>query len=835
MSFVTAIRDYVELLNHLSDSVLNAQASSEGVSLPLIPFTEFISETLRYIFKTFQYIFVYIVTFRWVRDFSLLPIIIPQLSSSIFRETSFLDNPTSPIFGFLEMPLLKQNSFLLGIFNSLFFTVPFSIIHIVSLRRLYIKGIPSATFSIGGYLVGQWLFLACSIFGLRHFLIPLLTFEPLTYIVGLILIFRLVYSMTQENLRELAGWKQPQYLNFFLVSFILAWCEQTAIFQYLGNLSFSPTTSILEIMSTSTNFLSHFSYLLGIGVGSTFFTFLWGAFFLQIKNLFIRYTPLFLSSFVQTINTGSFILAIGLSLSSIPFYGLDYLSTAPFGFVSQDKVFKNTVFDQYNLKDSVLGLGISSQFDSIDMDVSPFDRGRYLVYPERTIPFAFEDLNYRGEFEWTTRYDKVSTVTDSRAGFLSLAKLFKKQKTEELQKPTRIQEERENTLGIKSNFGREAIVSSTTLETSNPRFQEWYAVDPTTAAEDARPLESIFADIQDTSFPLDFLRTNSLEPGKIDLKIKQKYYSNPLYKNLLALDIDLFINRQPKTFRLNGEQELDLYTKRRMLTAYYDSLRDYAQLPYANDFETFFQGSKSFSNKVYNQQFKGTLRSICRLFSLTTDPESNLVDHKQKQVVLKYDQPLYVFSETQKFSPYHEEIQSKINVSNSSLKVKVSPFVTDVTAGPLYAGWNEKTRKLIITNKFFPRNVAGYEMTIPTRNEKQFVQSFSNLESTQLVSHDFEKKKIQFTIWPLSNKLLSNGKDKTTVPYITLYTPQSEFEAPGDPRFDTLSTLPANWETRNRRSNIGLGKTYDNIFDYLAPQRGGFLWPGNAKPNFKLI
>ena len=82
---------------------------------------------------------------------------------------------------------------------------------------------------------------------------------------------------------------------------------------------------------------------------------------------------------------------------------------------------------------------------------------------------------------------------------------------------------------------------------------------------------------------------------------------------------------------------------------------------------------------------------------------------------------------------------------------------------------------------------------------------------------------------------MSNGKDKTTVPYITLYTPQSEFEAPGDPRFDTLSTLPANWETRNRRSNIGLGKTYDNIFDYLAPQRGGFLWPGNAKPNFKLI
>ena len=102
------------------------------------------------------------------------------------------------------------------------------------------------------------------------------------------------------------------------------------------------------------------------------------------------------------------------------------------GFVSQDKVFKNKVFDQYNVKDSVLGLGISSKFDSVNIDISPFDRGRYLIFPERTMPVGSEDFNYRGEFEWTTRYDKVSTVTDSRAGFLSLAKIFKKQKSEEL-------------------------------------------------------------------------------------------------------------------------------------------------------------------------------------------------------------------------------------------------------------------------------------------------------------------------------------------------------------------------------------------------------------------
>ena len=40
-------------------------------------------------------------------------------------------------------------------------------------------------------------------------------------------------------------------------------------------------------------------------------------------------------------------------------------------------------------------------------------------------------------------------------------------------------------------------------------------------------------------------------------------------------------------------------------------------------FENFFEGSKSFTNKVYNQQFKGTLRPLRRLFSLTPISSSN--------------------------------------------------------------------------------------------------------------------------------------------------------------------------------------------------------------------
>jgi hypothetical protein len=819
MSFVTTIRDYVEILNYISD----IPRGVEQLNLPDATkingeiTTKVFVETLKYFFTTFQSALIYILSFQWLRDFTLLPIHIPQISSSLFREAFFLESPSSVFFGFLEIPSLRENTLLLGVFNSIFFSLPVSIIHLLTIRRLFIKGIPAATFSIGGYLTGQWVFIGSVVFGFRNILIPWLTLEPLSYIIGLILVFRLVYTMTQENLRELPGWNQPEYGNFFFTSFILAWCEQTAIFQYLGNLNLAPTASTLEISSHS--FFAHFCYILGIAVGSTFFTIIWGVMLIQIKNGFIRYTPLFLSSFIQTINTGSFVLAIALSLSSIPFYGLDYLTTGPLGFVSQDKVFKNTILDQYNVKDSVSGLGISSQYTSVDVDISSFDRGRYLVFPERTMPFAFEDLNYRGEFEWTTRYDKVSTVTDSRAGFLSLAKLFKKE-----QKVIRDDDEKQKQLSLKSRFASTHREHSPYGEHNNSRFQEWYAFDSTNSADDARPLENIFSEMQDNSFPLDFLRTTSVEPGHIDLKIKEKYYSNPLYKNLLALDIDMFLNRQSKAFRLNAEQELDLYTKRRMLTAYYDSLREYAQLPYTLDFEAFFDGSKSFSNKVYNQQFKGTLRSLCRLFSLTSDPDAIAKATESKQLVLKYDQPLYTFSTS--FNSSHEEVIPEISNGYSPSEEQTNlmtryetPFLSDFVSGPLYAGWDETLRKFIVTNKFLPRTSAGYQLVVP-----RFLTKTSQTP---------EQYKMKFTVWPLSKKFLNQDNDlKKMIPYRTLYTPQSEFEAPGDPRFDTLSTLPANWETRNRRGNIGVGKTYENIFDYLAPQRGGFIWPGIKSPNF---
>jgi hypothetical protein len=657
--------------------------------------------------------------------------------------------------------------------------LPISIVHIISLRRLIIQGIPAGIFSISGYLFGQFLFLICVIFGIRFILIPWLTFEPLNYILGFILIFRIIYRMTQESLTPISGWswKNSKYQNFFLTSFVLAWCEQTSIFQYLGNISITSNPTILEGFSTNsaiTSLLNHSNYLIGILIGSILFTLGWGLIFLKVRDFILSYTPLFTSSFIQILNKGTFVLTLAFSLSTIPYYGLDYLVTGPLGFVSQDRTFTNSLFSQYNVKDSVNFFGDPPDFPSLKIDVAPFDRGRYLIYPKAPEVFSFEDLNYRGEADWTRRSEK-QTMTDSRTGFLTLSK-FLKTKQSQIPSSSLIVEKNSSDFEKMDKLNSlipEQEVSQSDSSTRNPRdlrFQDWYYLQSNVQANEGDPkLERIFKDFSQNSFPIDFLQTQEKPEEAVERKIKQKYYSNPVYKNLLALDIDLFINRQPKKFKLTNSQEMDLYTKRCILTSYYDSLRTYSKLPYTEEFETFFDGSKSFSNKVYNQQFKGTLRSVRRLFALTTDPNSQELTKNQAQV-LKFDQPLYELSPNDKFSPYHEELPN-VQISEDGSLLKQSPFIRDTLTRPLYAGWDENLRKFVITNKLLARNVAGYEMTLNSELSKNFYSDTKN----SFFSKDSKKfntigsQKINFTTWPLSMNQLEKSETDSKIPYVTLF------------------------------------------------------------------
>ena len=832
MSFVSAVRDYVEILNSISSN---------------ITIKDWLLETFFYLLKTLQYSFLYIISFQWIRDFTLLPIIVPQITKSILKESFFLETPSNVFFDFLEIPNLNQDKLLLGFLNSFFLSLPISVTHIISIRRLLIQGIPAGIMSISGYICGQLLFLTCVIFGIRSVLIPWLTFEPLNYLIGLFLLFRIIYGMTRENLVELKDWNRPQvqqkFRNFFLTSFALAWCEQTSIFQFFGNLTLSPNPTIIESFSANnalSNFLNHTNYLIGIVVGTVFFTIFWGISILYLKKLIMGYFPVFQARFMQTVNKGSFVLAIAFCLSSTPFYGFDYLFTGPLGFVSQDQIFKNTILDQYNIKDAakIGGLGFELQGQSLGIDVSAFDRGKYLIFPK---DLSFEDLNYRGETEWISKADKRPTIADSKSGKLKLSKLFKQKRT--------VSSETETNLPSSTNLNPVLLESEKTFvdEKTNSRFLDWYDFQGQTSK--GSEIQNSFQEFANFSFPTDFLIDDSAlakrdKNKSIEQKIKSKYYSNPIYKNLLSLDIDLLVNRQPTSFLLTGDQEFDLYNKRRILTYYTDSLRDYSKLPYIESFENFFEGSKSFTNKVYNQQFKGTLRPLRRLFSLTpissstdltsqkseneneqiNDPQNKSKSKSQVRQVLKFDQPLYLLSSNDSFSSYHEEL-IPLNEKKTKDRSSLNP---ELISRPFYAGWDENLRKFVITNKLLPRDRAGYKIKIqPELN--------SNLTNKSDNKNKFlSSATLNFTKWPLSENIVKEPKNHATLSYTTLY----EFKE--NSLIDVLKdaqkfeTFPANLQTlnldelKNRKESIPQ-KYLINIFDYLAPKRGGFIWPGNPE------
>ena len=878
MSLLPGVRDYIEFLNTLSESF--------GDQLSV---TKVLSETFVYISKTFQYGFIYFFSFQWLRDFSLLPILIPQATKALFTEHFFLENPSHVVFDLVDIPQLQQNTFLVGFYNSFFLALPISVIHLIAIRRFYIKGIPSAVWTLGGYFSGQLVFICCVVFGIRHILVPWLTFEPLNYLLGCFLLFRLLYKTCSESLTEIAGWKHPSYRQYALTSFILAWCEQTALFQYLGNLTLSPNSSLLESIG-SENWVGHSLYVIGLSFGCLLFTLCWGGFFFLLKALLLRYTSLMTSKFVQTVHRGSIIFSIALTLSSIPFYGVDYLTTNAFGFISQDKAFKGTIFDSYNIRDSLHILGPYSDWAGLELDVSAFDRGRYLIYPvTATGPSSFEDLNYRGEADWTARQEKRASISDSRGKFFAINKILKRPAREN-DTETKFEEEGENLFPLKAVLPPEETEVDIDIDPEDPnremtqRFYDWYGFSVPKEEEDGEINdEIIFADFQQKTFPTDFLRFESPERGMIDFIVKHKYYSNPIYQNLLQVDIDAFLNRQPGHFQLTGEQEQDLVEKRHMLMAYVDSLNSYAELPYEEDFEDFFEGSKSFSNKVYNQQFKGTLRSVARLFSLTlddddegfgggslgytteesdsesvfdidavqsfeamvgsdtetlkngfltdtetqSDAESDIesdIEDTQKlatPAILKFDQPLYTVS-THPASTFHEEVPWSSESSDEEI-------IGDLTRSPLYAGWNSELRKFVVTNKLLPRQFSGRRLALEPGMQKQFKPDRVRTASVQK-QNDIQK--IRFTAWPLPPKRLVS-KSTSQIPFVTLFETSTDefYKQDGIENWfeEEDSTLPPNLQ------KIVNEEVVLTQFDYLAPQRGGFIWPGNAEPQFSLL
>ena len=837
MSFVPAIRDYIEMLNNVFDSL------SGDINFQII-----VKETLVYLFVSIKCILTYIFSFQWLRNVSYFPILVPQLHSSVLNETYFLHNPVSTIFTFLETPTYGNNKYLLGFLNSFFFCLPISCAHVICARRLLIQGIPAGIASGLGTILGQWWFATCILFGLRSFIVPWFSFEPLNFIIGICLLLNIIHEMTHQrsfNIINTKGKDKTKLIRIFLLNLILSWTEQSCIFQYFGNLTFGPEPTALEIFSSNTeiqSFLIDGSYLLGLLAGSFLFTGLFGFLSIRLSNFIYPLFKLSLSKWINLLNFGLISLTIAFTLTSIPYYGLDYLFTGPLGFISQDKALEKTFFSLGNVENTKQILLSDGKTNSFNTDLNAFDRGSYLNSPESSRYQSFEDLNYQGEYAWTGKTDRQPQLYQQENVLTNLINNFfgespKKKKSISSPKGT-TQTSALNQIGQekkKENLTSKNLISSELAsddEESNHYNNE--KIDDLEDEEIESELVGLkkriseelnyseevpIDDYLDENFSPEFLSIDPELNRKVEEKIKQNYYSNPIYKSLLSVDIDSFLAKQPTFQKLTKNEEKKLFEKRLILGSYYDSLRYYNQLPYTEQFQEFFDGSKSYADRVFNQQFKGTLKVVRRLFSITVDPEENTKENP----VLKFDQPLYLNSNESNYKPFHEELSQK--------KMQKTHFLEIANSTPFYAGWDQGLRKLVITNRLLPRSLAGYALYSPTKIKGKEYQTLANFIDSN--------KKIEFTTWPLSKSTLEKEpKSLSNISYNVL------FESIKDPKNkskveklkdffeleekEPTETFPPNLTRLNVENS-------ESIQEVLPPNKGGFIWPGNSPLKFNLV
>ena len=839
MSLVAAIRDYIDFIN----SNYDALPLEGGLPSLFVP-------TLKYIAESFKYSALYLASFQWLRDFIYLPLIVPNLTLSILRETCHpFDNPALNFFSFLETPAYRDNSFVVGLLNSFFVSLPISAGHILTGRRLLVQGIPAGLAAGSGMILGQWWFIVCVIMGIRPLIVPWLALEPFNYLLGLALLVNIVYRITHERRIRIVRWSDKrELLQYFLTSLLLSWCEQTSLFQYLGNLTINAGTNLLDNSGLEARYAG------GLLVGSCMFSLLFALLSLALRRLWLRWGAVTSSRLTNKLNTFSLVALVAISFASVPYYGVDYLLTNRVGFRSQDMTLEQTAFTPATMDDTSKKLGSLSDFKSFDTDVSTFDRGLYLQ-EYKPVPQSFEDLNYQGEYGWTKRVSKYTKYLVKRKAPVAWSDLLKRiGENDNLRLRNAKDQEREQqnklrpvvrkgssfptpAAGGLENNAVKSLISSATAENS-----EYVENGIGEMLQEDNETENQFLSMFDTSLSPLFI--NDLpEPSALEKRLKKRLADNPLYPLLLRVDIDSFLNRQPTAHSLSPGEEESLLQKRNILGQYYDTLRQYSQLQNSDHFQTLYHGSKSFANRVYNQQFKGTLKVVRRLFSITpgergSAPRSldkvqselaSVFDKNGKGVanephqtpdtnldsprVLKFDQPLFHQGVSTAFN-IHEELTPYIQVT--------SPFVEPADPRPLYAGWDEELRRLVVTNRSLSRSEATYT-ALPA-------------DQTVVAIEPLASEGVHFTSWPLSDVYKNSG---LVVPH------QVGFNSAADPRnkrlteaLDSFAKMQDqgsvggnNWEMSYWPTNLRL---LDEKPEPLAYKRGGFVWPGHSSLRFHL-
>ena len=816
MSLATSLKEFTDILSDIS--------TNRGF-IDNFPKDVLLQQLFFFSLKALGSGIVYLLTFQWLRDFCYLPLVAPEINAASLFGENWLDNPTSHLFSFSSIPKQATDELIAGFINSFFFSLPFSLPHLISIRRLFSQGTVAAAASVIGVIGAHSLFLIAVIYGLRFLIIPYFALESLNYAIAILVTAVIIKEMVQQKGIKIVRLNDTNsLLKIFLSTFLLTWCEETTVFHTFKNLTLNAQNTYLDLYPFSSGlywFITHTTYLLAFFLGNCVFS-IFFYYLILISVEFIRsLTGFSYPKMVRILNKLLICCIVAFSLSSLPYYGLDYIFTKIAGFLPEDTIYSNTVFSPNVIKTKFphffkeMPPPERNAKTPLALDLNYFDRGLYLNALKdvkttkddpQSLPLSFEELNYQDEYAWIMRSDAEKTLTKKRNSIFS--PLFKKSrdryavlraKADERQVeaarkankkivPGKIAESTEGILptekapvfikipdflGTTFSLPRQVELEMQPFDLDNmqPVLQQNKSTElsgineshsiPSLRTQHLPPqvgvqrgvrgagkdkkIDPLQEELQfeqqvNSKFskgfasPIDFVYERArFQFLPIKNIIKRKYFFNPVYRGLLQTDIDNFLARQPATYKLAPNQEYNLYNKRKILQRYYNWLRYYQ--PFEKMIQLRYQipDSKSFVDRIYHQQFKGTLKITRRLFKVSFDEQVN----PDKTGILSYDQLLYNDLNQQENPFLHEELlntklkntasgvssfnkvefnnfinpekSSSIPETESRVRMRISPqkspFIEESNSPPIYAAWDSEKRGFVITNRFTVKQI----------------------------------------------------------------------------------------------------------------------------------
>ncbi len=468
MSLATSIKEFSDILNQISTvNELNGAFS----------YLTFFQEFFLFSIKNLVGATLSILSLSWLKDFSYLPLLAPQLNPSSYFEESYFEDPLSHIISFSRLPTLLEHGsnlrtsgygteqLLCGFINSFFFSLPFSLPHLISMKRFLSQGVSAGVSSVLGTIAAHSLFLIGVIYGLRFLIIPWFSYEPLNYIVGILIVVAIVNELVQEKkvyIIPQSKQRQANLLKIGALNFLLTWCEESTVFHSFNHLTLNAHNTYLDLYPAGTapsagvlhSFLIHTTYLVAFIFGNCIFSSLFYFLFLQSTQYISQWTGFALAKVARTLNKVVLFLIVAFTLSSFPYYGLDYLFAKIGGFLPEDPAYMETVLSPTAIRkldrdfsDQTAKNGNKKKI--VPLDVNYFDQGVYLYletpleddpkedfianqllrargFKEEVAPTtsmeaknSFEELNYRGEYAWTFHNRYKKTGSKEKTGFLS--------------------------------------------------------------------------------------------------------------------------------------------------------------------------------------------------------------------------------------------------------------------------------------------------------------------------------------------------------------------------------------------------------------------------------